>query len=464
MSTTAPHPLSLPLLRERRRSPSGNRPESFASRKSCADSPATERPKPRTKAHVLFVSRQRIVGKTNGSSAYLLDLAAAARRAGFTPHLLQPSPSIMGRWPFMRLRSEMAVFETQAIRGVMRYGRWIVSRDPSVFLDAMRAVACRLARSMGFTGDFFRDRPRPYSISATWQDEDRAYLECAASHVDIVIADYAFQAEAFRHFPGRPSAVVMHDLFHRRDTELSVKDSVARVSKADEIAMLARADAVIAIQSSEARFILDNVPGSSVILAPMAADTVADAQPGKNGSLLFVGSNTAPNVVGLEWFFRDVWPLVMARCPSARLDIAGTVNAGFAGSAPHGVTFHGLVDDLASFYADAAASISPLTFGSGLKVKLVEALANGKAVVATGVTLQGVEAECDGAVIRADSAAQFAEAIVTLIDDEQRRMALARAALRVAQTHFSAPACHAEFVAWLESNRPTRNVKLDAME
>jgi hypothetical protein len=85
-----------------------------------------------SKGQVLFVSRQRIVGRTNGSSAYLLDLASAVRRAGFTPHLLQPAPDLMGRWPVMRLRPEMNTFETHEIRGVLRLGTWVLARDPRV--------------------------------------------------------------------------------------------------------------------------------------------------------------------------------------------------------------------------------------------------------------------------------------------------------------------------------------------
>lgn len=416
----------------------------------------------RTKGHVLFVSRQRIVGKTNGSSAHLLDLAAAARGAGFTPHLLQPSPDVMGRWPSMRLRPEMDLFETHAIRSVLRFGRWVISCDPTVYLDAARAAISRLARRIGLNGVWFVDRPRPYSVAAAWQGEDRRYLQRAIDHADIVIADYAFQAEAFDHFPGRPTVIVMHDLFHRRKAQPGVRDTVAKLEREDEVALLAKADAVIAIQSNEARFVREAVPGTSVILAPMAVYPVRDAQPGKRRRLLFVGSNTAPNVVGLEWFFREVWPSVMSRHPFVRLDVAGTVNAGFGAKAPAGVTFHGLVDNLNQLYADAGIVISPLTFGSGLKIKLVEAMAQGKAIVATGITLQGVEAECSEAVMRADEGSQFAEAIISLIDDRQRRIELARAALWAARSHFSSRACHAEFVNWLEINRPCHSVVKNA--
>ncbi|AXB77289.1 glycosyltransferase [Novosphingobium sp. P6W] len=418
----------------------------------------------RTKGHVLFVSRQRITGQTNGSSAYLLDLAGAVRRAGFTPHLLQPSPDLMGRWPYMRLRPEMEVFESHAIRGVLRIGNWVVARDPRVGMDALRAVASRLAQRLGLRGNWLSDRPRPYAIAMPWTEADRAFVRRRAPGVtDIVVADYAFQAEAIALLPKRPSAIVMHDLFHSRAGKADGRDSVADLDREQEIALLSQADAVIAIQASEAHFLKEHVPSSRPILAPMATQPILHPQPGDGNRLLFVGSNTAPNVVGLEWMFKEVWPLVRQHSPACTLDVAGTVAVGFPRGGPDGVVFHGMVDDLRSFYARAGVVVSPLTFGSGLKIKLVEALAQGKAVVATSVTLQGVERECVGAVAHADAAADFAAAILALADDG-RRLALATAALGAARMHFSPQACHAEFSAWLEENRPHASHLINAVQ
>lgn len=316
----------------------------------------------------------------------------------------------------------------------------------------MRAILSRLGRRLGLSGACLADRPRAYAIAAPWTATDRAFIaRRAAGRADIVIADYAFQAEALR--PDRPSAIVMHDLFHLREAPAGGRDSVARLDRDREIALLARADAVIAIQAAEARFLVDHVPSVRPILAPMAAQPHPQAQPGDGRRLLFVGSNTAPNGIGLQWFFDHVWPLLRAAAADIRLDVAGSVSTAFPDRAPPGVVFHGMVDDLDPLYARAGIVVSPLTFGSGLKIKLVEALAQGKAVVATGVTLQGVETECAGAVLRADEPRPFAEAILSLADPVARR-ALAEAALAAAQAHFSPQACHAEFTAWLDENRP----------
>ena len=98
----------------------------------------------------------------------------------------------------------------------------------------------------------------------------------------------------------------MHDLFSSRSgrfAAVQASDSVATIDEADELALLSQADAVVAIQAREARFVSERLPRTHVILAPMAVAAIAEPQPGDDRTVLFVGSNTAPNVVGLLWFW-----------------------------------------------------------------------------------------------------------------------------------------------------------------
>lgn len=396
---------------------------------------------------VLFISRQRLVGRTNGSSAYLLDLAQSVREAGFVPHLVQPTPRVAGRWPYLRLRPEMDVFETHAIRGLLRLGNLFISPSPMVWAAAGRGIASRLLRKAGFGWRWLEDKPFGYVIAEPWQGADLRYLK-RQEPGGIAVLDYMFCAEGLAGLEKQPrSAIVMHDLFHAREGRAD--DTVSAISRERELGLLGLADAVIAIQASEASFVAQELPGSDVILAPIAAQDGGVAQTGTDDRLLFVGSNTGPNVVGLRWFLSDVWPLVKAARPLARLDVAGTVGWAFAGEACDGVRFLGMVDRLELLYAQAGMVISPLTFGSGLKIKLIEALAHGKAVVATSVTLQGVEAEAGPAIALADDAADFATACLRFCSDAAARQAFGQAAIAVTQAHFSRAACHQDFVAWL---------------
>lgn len=404
---------------------------------------------PRPAPNVLIVSRQRLVGRTNGSSVYLLELAQALRDAGMRVHLLQPSPSLMGRLPILKLKPEMRVFETHVARGLVKVGDVLVSPDPRVYAAAAWGVLTRLARKAGMKGAWTQDRPMPYSIALPWTPADHAYVRrAAAGKADLVIADYMFQAEAFSDLPKVATGVVMHDLFHARE---GASDSVATVAREDEIAMLAKADVVIAIQPHEGAFITEHVPDTEALVAPMAAHPVAAIQPGDDDRLLFVGSNTAPNVVGLQWLFDEVWPMIAAGRPHARLDVAGTVARAFPAGGPEGVRFLGPVDDLDALYAQAGVVLSPLTFGSGLKIKLIEAMAKGKAIVATTVTMQGVEADCEGAVAVTDDPAAFAGHVLRLQADAEGRRDLAQAALDVARARFSPEACYRPLVDWAKA-------------
>lgn len=399
---------------------------------------------------VLFVSRQRLVGRTNGSSAYLLDLAQTCRAQGFEPYLLQPTPRVAGRWPVLRMGNDMQVFASHRIRGLVQFGNLFVAPSLRVWLAAGQAVLARVARRLGMRGRLFADKPFPYVVAEDWTDADRRWLARAASgQAAAVIADYMFCAPAFGLVPGASaSAIVMHDLFHSRAGAKG--DTVALVDRQTELELLGRADVVIAIQEGEACWVRENLPGTEVVVAPMAAEIAPTASAGGDGHLLFVGSNTGPNIEGLRWFLDAVWPAVRAAIPDARLDVAGTVNWSFPEGAP-GVRFLGMVDALEPLYRDAGVIISPLTFGSGLKIKLVEAMAHGKAIVATPVTMQGVEEIGADAVACAETAEAFADAVIRLAGDSSAREQLAERALVCARAHFSRETSHAAFASWLRS-------------
>jgi succinoglycan biosynthesis protein ExoO len=161
---------------------------------------------------------------------------------------------------------------------------------------------------------------------------------------------------------------------------------------------------------------------------------------------LFIGSNTSPNVDALRWFFDEVWPSVRRANPAARFNVAGNVAASFQ-TVPDGVVMLGRLDDLTPLYAGAAVVISPLRGGSGLKIKLIEALGHGKAIVATTTTLQGVTDIIGSAVIVADEAQVFADGIATLLNDAALRATYGARALAVVRDHFSPEACYADVVA-----------------
>jgi succinoglycan biosynthesis protein ExoO len=412
---------------------------------------------------VCVLSRQRIIGNTNGSSVYLLSLCAALSQTGYDVHLLCPSPAVFGRWPALLLRPEMRMFRSIRLRRAMRVGPLLVTTNPGTVARAVIGLLGKAASRLGIPAAQL-NKPAPYSVSQPWTRQDLIFVaQHARTHADVVIADYAFLTDGIpytlRHTlrPDALSLVVMHDLFSSRSAQfnrLGATDSVAAIEQQAEMALLAKADAVVAIQAAEACAVRRCLPSQQVIVAPIAITPVAEPQPGLGRSVLFVGSNTAPNIFGLRWFLDAIWPLVRAAVPDASLQVVGSV-CGTVRPQPEGVRLLGSVRDLAAIYQQSAVVISPLQAGSGLKIKLIEALGQGKAVVATSVTLQGVEQEIGGAVSVADDPAEFAAAVIALLTDDALRTARATAALELARMKFSSMACYAELLAFV-STAPLR--------
>lgn len=402
---------------------------------------------------ITLLSRQRIVGATNGSSAYVIALAQALKREGFSVSFLGISPRIFGRWAMLRLRPELKIFDRYMINGGWRVGGFVLARDPRVWAASALALIDLILRRLGFPANL--SEPAAYDKAAPATRDDALFIaRHSTGSAQAVFCDYAFMAPyaAFALNPEAPALVIMHDLLSGRVTD-SNERNITELSADTEYKLLGMADGVIAIQRDEAARVRAALPQQKVIVVPHPANVAATPQPGEDDTLLFVGSNTAPNIVGLEWFFRTVWPAVRAARPKARLKVAGSV-ARALGSPPEGVAMLGVVADLHPLYAEAGIVISPLRTGSGLKIKLIEALGAGKAVVGCTVTAQGVETEVAGALMLEDDPARFATAVIGLLADQGQRRALAARALAAAERHFAPSACFDGLLTFLRPPYP----------
>src|SRR5262249_39593299 len=143
--------------------------------------------------------------------------------------------------------------------------------------------------------------------------------------------------------------------------------------------------------------------------------------PGRGNIVLAVGANH-PGNFAIGEFARYAWPRVLARVPEARLDIVGGI--GTALPAFPGGRVLGLVADLHAHYAAAAVVICPVTVGTGVKTKMLEALRYGKAVVATTAAAEGMPISHERAWVTAQSLLECADSVVDLLSDERARAEL----------------------------------------
>ena len=188
---------------------------------------------------------------------------------------------------------------------------------------------------------------------------------------------------------------------------------------------------VITVVSERERDALHRLnPAARIEVVPNGVDLeefAPSAGPSAEPLVVFVGvMNYAPNVDGAQWLVNDVWPLVTARVPSARLALVGADPArAVSALAGPSVEVTGSVPDVRPWLWRASVAAAPLRTARGLQNKVLEALAAGLPVVATSSVVEGLPAGCRSACTLADEAPAFAESVVKALmaDPRERREA-----------------------------------------
>jgi GT2 family glycosyltransferase/glycosyltransferase involved in cell wall biosynthesis len=221
----------------------------------------------------------------------------------------------------------------------------------------------------------------------------------------------------------------------------------ARQAAGCELALLRRADRTIALSEADAAHLRGLRRSLPIAVVPSGVDAEAFAPPAgaseAPGRILFVGYfGHAPNVDAAHWLVESILPLVRRDEPHATVQIVGrdAPPATAALASPH-VEFAGFVPDLAAALAAAAVVVLPLRTGGGLRGKLLEALAAGRAVVATPVAVEGTAARDGEHCLLARDTEAFAAAVVRALRDAALRARLGAAGRELVRAGHSIDAC-----------------------
>lgn len=256
-----------------------------------------------------------------------------------------------------------------------------------------------------------------------------------------VICNYCWLAPALDLFYAPTKKLVLaHDVWHEHVLRKTDNAHFRNLDRTQESAYLKKADIVVAITDRDAATFRQMVPNRTVITALMSCTPVTTLSAVVPGRLLFVGSGYTANVAGMNWFLRQVAPLLETEKPGYfELRLVGKV--GLAEDLeqvfPIRVSTMGVVTDIAAEYGCAEIIIAPLREGTGLKIKVVEALSYGKAVLTTPVGAQGLEKLTGQAFMVAQDAGEFARMLLRLTGDAGLRSALERGAKEAAKTVLS---------------------------
>jgi glycosyltransferase involved in cell wall biosynthesis len=195
-----------------------------------------------------------------------------------------------------------------------------------------------------------------------------------------------------------------------------------RKLRREELGTYRNADGVYLCSAADERHLLDQLPGVRTAVIPNAADVEyfqprpEDPLPDGRTIVFFGILSTVPNIDGVTHFVEDIWPRIAAAHPDARFKIiGGRPPPSLLALAGPRIELTGFVSDLRPHLAGAAAVVVPLRLGGGTRLKIVEAMAMGKAIVSTTLGAEGIEAVPGRDLLVEDEPAAFADAVNRLL-------------------------------------------------
>jgi glycosyltransferase involved in cell wall biosynthesis len=300
------------------------------------------------------------------------------------------------------------------------------------YLDYLRRLTWRAPYAVSkFTA------PQVQQLLNTWIPERR---------FDVAVCDFLSSALNFPEQLDTPTALFQHNVetvLWKRKAEFEMKWLDRRVSKIEYAKMrrfepeqTRRFHHVIAVSEADREAMSSMVDPSHISVVPTGVD-LSKYQYDPNSRpaeplVVFTGSmDWEPNIDGVEFFCKEIWPVVLAKMPEARFRIVGRdPHLRVKKLASDSVEVTGTVPSIVDHLREAAVFIVPLRIGGGTRIKIYEGMAMGKATVSTTVGAEGLDVQHGRDILLEDTPQAFADAILTFLKDAgvRRRYEAAAAA------------------------------------
>jgi hypothetical protein len=280
----------------------------------------------------------------------------------------------------------------------------------------------------------------PTTFDGAVQDWERKAVHkvCQKAAPAIVIADYSWMGAIYDdvYFQDNPSVrkiIFVHDLRVRimpsyvKMGLLKSEDNPWTNEK--EGALLARADVLLTLNEEDRRTALAIAPGRRVLKMGMSAPPqFTDPAAAVPARCIYVASNYKENLFGVMWLVKYVWPQVLAANSSASLIICGGIcdqlkalvesgNSWLGDLNQQNIQLEGRVADLKPYYASAQIALVPHWMMGGIKIKHIEAITHGLAVVCTPAGADGLPEAIGYSALVAEMPKEFAQHLVHLMSD-----------------------------------------------
>jgi polysaccharide biosynthesis protein PslH len=275
----------------------------------------------------------------------------------------------------------------------------------------------------------------------------------ASGDVDLCVADFLFAAANVPMADGVPVLLFEHNVEYLIWQRLANLETTAwkralfemewRKLRACEAEACRRAALTVTVSDDDRKRLEELGAGIRAVPIPTGVDTRyftprRDAE--VPGRLVFSGSmDWHPNEDAVCYFADEILPRIRAEVPGASFTIVGRNPSARVRelAARPGIAVTGTLDDVRPSVAEGSVYVVPLRAGSGTRIKIFEALSMGKAVVSTSVGAEGLALESGRHFLAADTAHDFAQAVIRLLRDPARRRALGDAGRALVDANYS---------------------------
>jgi glycosyltransferase involved in cell wall biosynthesis len=295
--------------------------------------------------------------------------------------------------------------------------------------------------------------PAPFAVTKfTTREVQKRIAEWARERrFDAMICDFLSASRNFAHPPAIPTILFQHNvessLWERQATH--APNVLLRAAYGLEAAKMKRYERtavetfrhIVAVSEHDRLSMTAMGKAGRIVVVPTGVDVghfrdAASTEP-TEPEVIFLGSmDWEPNIDGVEWMCREIWPRIRAAVPNAVFRIVGrSPNGRVTRLASDSVTVTGSVPSVEPWLARAMAFVVPLRIGGGTRLKIFEAMSAGRAIVSTTIGAEGLPVEHGKNILLADDAQAFADAVIRVLKESALRRRLAAAALALASEH-----------------------------
>lgn len=270
-------------------------------------------------------------------------------------------------------------------------------------------------------------------------------LTQVTQNVDVAMVEYVFNSRAFEAFPDTTLRILdTHDAFTDRH-KLYVNQGFKigywfSLRAKDENRGFRRADTIVAIQEEEAAHFKRQLALENGFNCPEVISVSHILNLNKSFTdysvgmcAVFVGSDNPSNKKSIIYFIDEILPLILHKIPEFNLKLVGTI-CNCVSDLP-GIIKLGRVDDLKEAFSNTPLSLNPMRVGTGINIKLLDAMAIGVPTISTKTGTRGLPENYRNGVITVedDDPEAFAAAVVHLAQNEGVRRQMGQAAFQDAQ-------------------------------